>query len=201
MKNCTIINITGFRGSGKDTIYMKLAEHFSYIFKMNFGNPLRNILKEIFSPAILNLMMTDKNTHLAGCPDSYRNCMLTVGNFIRETYGDSFFVDKLRKEIEFINHNATNLKIKYTLVFTDTRFPLEMEFLNELKDSGAKLYNFKINRFIPKEYISELDRIAESLNIFDVIEIDNYGTKEEFLENAFNIISPRIELNGQIRTR
>ena len=196
-----IIGLTGYKGSGKDTIADYLVNEQGFI-KIAFADFIRNALKELFDWDDENFSQEKKEI-----PDSYwgvtprKMCQEIGTEFLRihckdfisqdfklpndEDYKATFHIKRINKEIIKLLDVNSNVKI----VFSDIRFQDELDYVKSLGGIIVKINRISSNKNQFSEHVSEKN--IDSLQNVDY-KIDNDGTILELLKKV-NLIVEYIE--------
>tara|TARA_B100000161_G_scaffold186844_1_gene135029 strand:+ start:157 stop:816 length:660 start_codon:yes stop_codon:yes gene_type:complete len=177
-----IIGITGYKGSGKDTIADFLVNNHDFI-KVAFADFIKNALKELFDwddNSFNHDNKEKKDTYWGVTPR--KMCQELGTEFLRvhckdfismkfnlpngEPYQSTFHIKRINKEIIKLLKVNPNINI----VFSDVRFQDELDYIKKL---GGKIFrvsreDLKSNEF--NNHVSEKN--IENLNGIDY-EINN----------------------------
>lgn len=197
----SIIGLTGYKGSGKDTIADYLVNEQGFI-KIAFADFIRNALKELFDWDDENFSQEKKEIQ-----DSYwgvtprKMCQEIGTEFLRihckdfisqdfklpndEDYKATFHIKRINKEI--IKLLGVNSKVK--IVFSDIRFQDELDYIKKIGGKVLKVVRNNSNKNEYSNHISEKN--IEGLNNIDY-EVSNNESKL-LLIKKINLIVECIE--------
>lgn len=163
-KNFKIIAISGFKGSGKDTLAKLVKEAYEkaewtqdkpiekfpqpYVMIHSMAQPIRNVVKDIFH--IKETSYVDKEKPLdkwskrLGKEVSYRDLVNMIGESIKDTVSDKVWVynakDALNIFREFVDEKSTVRRIGSepygVFIIPDIRYQCEQKMLKQLKKKG-----------------------------------------------------------------
>lgn len=186
-----IVGLTGYAQSGKDTAAAVLVEN-GWV-KLSFAEPLRaamlalNPVVAIHREAVrpgwgrLSAVLDDMDYDEAKrrYPE-YRELLQRMGTEVgREQFGESFWVDRVRNQIERLRGRRIS-----GVVIPDTRFPNEEAFIHEI---GGKVYKVvRTGTEAVNTHVS--DTGIDRLRIDGVI--PNNGTIEHFQESVLATLTP-----------
>jgi hypothetical protein len=128
-----IIGLTGFAGSGKDTVAEMLLDQYTG-YSRAFADPLRRAASEIFG--LTMEQMTDralKETPVEQWNKTPREILQLMGTeCMRNTFGPDVWVKRAEKELlilrELANKEPTEPDL---LIWTDVRFAEEADWINK----------------------------------------------------------------------
>ena len=162
-----IIGLTGYKGSGKDTIADYLVGEHGFI-KIAFADFIRNALKELFDWDDDNFSQEKKEI-----PDSYwgvtprKMCQEIGTEFLRihckdfisqdfklpnnEDYKATFHIKRINKEVMKLLSINSNVKI----VFSDIRFQDELDYIKKIGGKVLKVVRNDSNINEYSNHISE----------------------------------------------
>ena len=185
-----IIGITGYAGSGKDTVGRYLVKHYKYK-QYAFADPIKEGIMKMFLMTTDQLWGERKNMIDERYGISPRQLLQYIGTdmaqlelpknypFFDATIGRNLWSKRFEYEKE------KNPNVNY--VITDLRFPHEEEMIR--RNEGII---FRVNRdsVVPKEPVHESESYVFTMTAD--YEIDNNGSFED-LENLINDIMIDIE--------
>lgn len=197
----SIIGLTGYKGSGKDTIADYLVNEQGFI-KIAFADFIRNALKELFDWDDENFSQEKKEIQ-----DSYwgvtprKMCQEIGTEFLRihckdfisqdfklpndEDYKATFHIKRINKEIIKLLDVNSNVKI----VFSDIRFQDELDYIKKIGGKVLKVVRNNSNKNEYSNHISEKN--IDGLNNIDY-EVSNNESKI-LLIKKINLIVECIE--------
>lgn len=187
--NITLIGITGFKGSGKDTVGDYLCEKYGFT-KLSFASALKLACKEIFS-------FTDDQLYGEEDKEKIDEYWKHSPREILQKVGTELFREKLPEICDHIKNDVwirsvdrkmsmlhkTNPSKYNKFVITDVRFDNEVNFI---KNMGGKV--FRVNRFdfdATDENLSKLHASERSIPRIDVHkDIENKSTLNDLYKNV-----------------
>lgn len=146
-----IFAISGFQGSGKDTIGNYLVEHHGFV-KMSFAAALKDALAAIFG---WDRAMLEGDTEASRAwreeVDEWWSSELNMPGFsprmAMQLVGTNLFRDRFHPGIWLLSEKRALISLgEKNVVITDCRFPNEMEMLREL---GAELIHVYRDQVTP----------------------------------------------------
>jgi len=180
-----IIALTGWSGSGKDTLATILAQQGCARFA--FAEPLKDIASELFGfPRDWADTQEGKQTpwQVGYTTKSIRQILLDFAKLDRERFGDDIYARETIQKFETVEPWRT-------IVITDLRFPVELEALIEYQHKTS--CDFELWRVKREgQDASPVDHPSEHLldNLTTTRTIVNPGTTiEEFEERVFSLLS------------
>ncbi|MEM4271082.1 MAG: hypothetical protein QXO70_03235 [Candidatus Pacearchaeota archaeon] len=213
MKARTIIALTAYQGSGKDTAANYLCNCFNFS-RIAFADQLRTLVKEKYKFTDQQLDHPLKDTYLhPTLKITPREAMIKTASFFRK-FDDDYFV----------HHVEFSMEGKENIVITDLRFSNEEKFLRKLNTESKVIviridrkstkteksvdeikYDYKINNDNSIfELYSELNKILQSE---DILKNTNPfpALLDLALSNKFDILAKNLEkiadvLNKEERT-
>ncbi len=128
-----LIGLTGFAGSGKDTVAEMLLDEYSG-YSCAFADPLRRAASEVFG--LTHEQMTDREKKEAEVPywgKTPRQILQLLGTeCMRDVFGGDVWVKRADMQLECLKGMDAREEIGSDLVvFTDVRFPEEARFIRE----------------------------------------------------------------------
>lgn len=204
--NKNIIGLTGFKGSGKDTVAHILKEYDFVQF--SFASTLKTILSEIFSwdQSILKGDTSESRkireqtdewwSEKLGIPNfTPRMALTSVGtDLFRNKFNDLIWIYSLHKKI--LNCNADNI------VISDIRFKNEFNYVKSLNGRIFRIerfdYDWKDDAYNASLGISEAIETMKSLNIheseYDCLSCEHDG----FINNRQSYVELVNEVNNKM---
>jgi len=163
-----IIGITGYKGSGKDTIGKYLIDNYNYK-RYAFADPLKEICQTLFSFNDEQLYGNLKEEQDQYWKNSPRYFFQKIGtDLFRNQIDQDFWIKVLERKI------ITNLDQK--IVITDVRFQNEFDMIKNLGGIVIRINNN--NKIIQDNHESE-----QNINNFNVdYEINNNKNLEELYQ-------------------
>lgn len=138
-----IIALSGFKGSGKDTIAQLISKNHNgqtYIF--SFADPIRQIISTLYNIDVPEYSKKEKTIfNVKGKNMTYRNLMISVGTHIRKFDNDVF-----TKAIEHQVNNTLQQNEDAVIVISDVRYNREVSMLERLKAKGHTVDHWLILR-------------------------------------------------------
>ena len=171
-----IIGITGYKGSGKDTLASFLKPRIGPCVQINFADPIKDICEIAF--CIDEHGMIDRNKKEAVKNGAYglspRQLMQIVGTEMFRSRWPSIWIDAWRSSVNMAQYDG------YNVVCTDYRFPDEADALR-LHD--ALLIRVDRDGCGPDGHASE----SHILDLPHDIVIDNNGSLDDLRMKAEEI--------------
>lgn len=190
----TIIMLSGWMQSGKDTVGEYLCKHFGF-HRFAFADVLKDEISEMFDISRESLDTTkgkstiyDKTTG-----KTVRDLLITHGQQRRAEYLD-YWVERVIRTIEQKESSGTQFFNK--IVITDWRFPNEYFSLKSwlAKESGSTIYSWRINRWKDPPLKDETELALDDFH-FDLV-LNNQGSIAELYEmtrkSTYNLKDPRV---------
>jgi hypothetical protein len=186
-----LISLSGYPGSGKDTIYDLLTWEVPSIQKLKFAYGIQDIVCMLAGTYESNLEhrelfenRTWKET-AQYFPSDYkfttpRKAAQTIGQGMRELVSDTIWIDKVRRERSESNKNV--------LVITDTRHENEVDYVRSVgglvvfvdrPKAEADTKQNPVFNHVSEQY---LETIREKADLI----IDNSGTYEDLIVTVRN---------------
>lgn len=133
-----IIGLTGYAGSGKDTIAKLLIEHYGFV-RVAFADPIRSFCYQVNpivgwvagEPTYLKNIVDRDGWESAKRYEGVRRMLQNVGCAARDVFGDMFWVHQALNSMAESHSN---------IVVTDVRFKNEAD---ALKLFGAQIWRVK----------------------------------------------------------
>lgn len=189
--NLSIVGITGYKGSGKDTVGDTLTKKLNYV-KINFADSLKSVCKTIFCFSNEQLYGNDKEK-----TDLLWN---VTPRTIMQRVGTDLFRDRLGELVPEINSKEIwlkNLLIKVLnlqkvrrsqplkIVICDCRFQNEVDMIHAL---GGKVFLVDRNELKPQNLsqVHQSESGIADLSVDGII--DNNGTLEDLELNVLKKI-------------
>lgn len=164
-----IILLSGFAGSGKDTVGQYIVEKYGYT-RLSFAEKVKDVCSTIFEfdrSVLEGLTKEDRASrespdelwsHLFDSPFSMRDSMIDIAMILRNHYDENIWVYTVLKQI--IDNQYENV------VITDNRFTNEIEVLKKwLPDYNIVTVN--VQRNAPKWYKDFVKYLIDNNIFFD----------------------------------
>lgn len=155
MSRKIVIAISGWKGSGKDTvaniILNKLAQNnvknlsFS---KYSFAMPIKEVVHSIFG---VYENVKSKEDPIPEMKEffnkkiSYRKLLIKIGEGMKSLFGNTIWINSVNKSIQdnikSLPENSDNL-----IILSDVRYEEEIKYLDKLKEKGFEVYHICIFR-------------------------------------------------------
>lgn len=171
----SIIGLTGFAGSGKDTVADILVAEYGYV-KLAFADPLREMLlilnPYLGTPKTLPQLVDEHGWRWVKqrFPEVRRLMQVLGTDIVRDKIDQSFWVNSLAKRLNGIEK----------AVIADVRFPDEAALIREL---GGQVW--RVNR----SGLQRLNHISENI---DLIEVDLMINNDTSLPELSKKISKQV---------
>jgi hypothetical protein len=180
-----IIALTGWSGSGKDTL-ATILEHQGCA-RFAFAEPLKDIASQLFGfPRDWADTQEGKRTHwqVGYTSPTIREILLGFAQLDRARFGDDIYARETVQKFQTVEPHRT-------IVITDLRYPIELQTLFEYQNqTGCEFEIWRVLREGQTE--SPVDHPSEHLldNLTATRTIVNPGTTvEEFEERVFSLLS------------
>ena len=185
MKTPTIIGLTGFAGTGKDTVRTILEEHGFY--GMAFADPIRDMLREMLTNnGISDAYMDDRNLKEAIIPElgvSYRHMAQTLGTEWGRSLKSDFWLKLAGAHMADVQDSTCATQLKFVL--SDVRFTNEADWVRE---RGGMIWHIQRSAATPvRPHVSE----SEVAYITSGLIIYNNGTLADLryaVEQALKVL-------------
>ena len=147
-----IIAISGFSGSGKDTVAEMLRNLYSDAYRWTYihsmAQPIKNAVRELFQlgedPAYEKKdEYNEFFTKLLKVPTTYRDVMNKFGTMCRENFSDTIFAD-ITKNIYECWSQCFNTNTLF--IIPDIRFKVELNMLQEWRNEGKDVEHWIVLR-------------------------------------------------------
>jgi dephospho-CoA kinase len=179
-----VIALTGWSGSGKDTLGQILAQQGCALFA--FAAPLKDTASELFGfpRGWADTQMGKRTAWRVGYDTlTIRDILLRFAKLDRERFGDDIYARETIQKFQTIEPFRT-------IVITDLRYPIELQTLFEYQNqTGCEFEIWRVKR--EGQTTSPVDHPSEHLldNLTATRTIVNPGTTiEAFEENVFSIL-------------
>ena len=180
-----IIALTGWSGSGKDTLADILVRQ-GYL-RFAFATPLKDIASELFGfPREWAETQEGKQMlwRVGYTEKTIRQILLDLAKLDRERFGDDIYAREVLSKFQYVNPTTT-------VVVTDLRFPVELNALqNYQNETGCGLEIWRVKR--EGQMTSPVNHPSEHLldDLDATKTILNPGTTvEDYEERLFSLLS------------
>lgn len=190
-----LVSLSGYPGSGKDTIYELLIWGLPSIQKLKFAYGIHDVLCMLagtYESSLEHRELFENRTWKETAqyfPDTYnfitpRKAAQTIGQGMRELVSDTVWIDKLSRE-RFAS-------TKDVLVITDTRHENEVQYVRSVSGlvvfvdrpkAEADTKQNPVFNHVSEQY---LDTIREQADLI----LDNSGTYEDLIVTVRNNLLP-----------
>ncbi len=184
-----VIALTGWSGSGKDTLATILA--YQGCARFAFAEPLKDVASQLFGfPRDWADTQEGKRTlwRVGYNTKTVRDILLDFAKLDRERFGDDIYARETIQKFANVDPNRT-------IVITDLRYPVELQALFEYQNqTGCEFEIWRVLREGQTE--SPVNHPSEHLldNLTATRTIVNPGTTvEEFEERVFSLLSNELQ--------
>ena len=147
-----IIAISGFSGSGKDTVATMLQHNYNDAYRWTYTHPMAFPIKEAVKVLFqINDYSYEKKdqyneflTKIMKRPATYRDVINTFGTMCRKTFSDNIFVEITKNIYE--SWMRVNNVINALFIIPDIRFKVELQMLQEWRNEGKDVEHWIVLR-------------------------------------------------------
>jgi hypothetical protein len=189
----TVIGLTGYAGSGKDTAAEALIQERGFV-KIAFADPLREAMgklnpivgREFKGFGVIEDITYNQAIYKYGYTDAkgkfpeLRRLLQVFGTEVgREMFGEDFWIQQFENKVQFVLQ-------KQDVVITDVRFPNEVEAVRRLGGIVARIHRpgfDAVNGHVSDTGVADLS--------VDIV-IHNDSTIEDLRKAALNLFEIKI---------
>lgn len=137
----TIIALTGFKGSGKDTVAKMLFDRYPEAVHLAFADPIRQRLMDGLNLTLDEYDRFKRRTFTSGELSVNGRDILRLLGMTMRSYDEDQFVRYVENSIQECVKNGRSL-----FIITDLRFDNELQFLYNEKKRGSEVWVVNVTR-------------------------------------------------------